>query len=164
MTDMNRIGVCCIAVVTVALLGCTPPPATDSPAETSVEADLAAVREVLADTEQRFNSGDLDAFMPVFAPDAIILAPSTPDVVGFEAIRKMYGDAMAQVDMQVHFSTTEVQVFGDLAYERGAYTLQVSDKASGAVTQEIVNRHIHIFKRQPDGSWKTWRLMVNVSG
>ncbi len=63
--------------------------------------------------------------------------------------------------MKVAFSTEEVEVFGDLAYERGTYTLQVLDKTDGQVTQEIENRHVHIFRRQADGSWKTWRMIVN---
>jgi len=26
---------------------------------------------------------------------------------------------------------------------------------------QLGGRHIHIFRRQPDGSWKGWRLMEN---
>jgi ketosteroid isomerase-like protein len=27
--------------------------------------------------------------------------------------------------------------------------------------QAVMGRHIHIFRRQADGSWKGWRLMEN---
>jgi uncharacterized protein (TIGR02246 family) len=159
--SLGRYGIAVLMAVTLA--GCATPPAADPIAPVSTEADETAIRQVLADTQQRFNAGDLDAFMPVFASDAVIMAPSAPDVVGFEAIRTMYRDAFEQVAMQVNFSTDEIEVFGDLAYERGTYTLHVSDKASGEVIQEVENRHIHIFRRQADGSWKTWRMMVNVA-
>jgi ketosteroid isomerase-like protein len=68
---------------------------------------------------------------------------------------------MQTTAMNVHFSTEELAVAGDLAYEHGTYTLKLSDKASGKVLQEVKNKHVHIFKRQPDGSWKTWRMMTS---
>jgi ketosteroid isomerase-like protein len=63
--------------------------------------------------------------------------------------------------MTVHFATEEVAVAGDLAYEHGTYTLKVVDKTSGKVLQNVKNKHAHILKRQPEGSWKTWRMMVS---
>ena len=38
---------------------------------------------------------------------------------------------MAQVKLGARFNTEEIRVLGDLAYERGTYTLTVSDKATG---------------------------------
>jgi uncharacterized protein (TIGR02246 family) len=123
-------------------------------------ADEAAIRQTLAKTVQRINQGDI-GFVDVFAKDAKIIAPSAPDIVGFDAIRSMYSGLMQTTAMNVHFSTEEVAVAGDLAYEHGTYTLKLSDKASGKVLQEVKNKHVHIFKRQPDGSWKTWRMMTS---
>jgi ketosteroid isomerase-like protein len=76
----------------------------------------------------------------------------------------MYGGLMEKAAMNVHFSTAEVVIAGDLAYERGTYTLRVTDKASGLTLQDVKNKHVHIMRRQPDGSWKTWRMMVNSAG
>jgi ketosteroid isomerase-like protein len=56
--------------------------------ETSA-ADEATVRQTLARMEQRINQGDL-GFVDVFAKDAVIIAPSVPDIAGSEAIRAMY--------------------------------------------------------------------------
>lgn len=114
----------------------------------------------LADTEQRINQGDL-GFVNVFAKDAAIIAPSAPDIIGFDAIRTAYAEAMKQASMEVHFSTKEVVVAGDLAYERGTYTLRMVDRKTGQVLQDAKNKHIHILKRQPGGAWKTWWMMVN---
>jgi ketosteroid isomerase-like protein len=103
--------------------------------------------------------GDL-AFVDVFAKDAGIISPSAPDIVGSDAIRAMYAGLMEKTSMNVHFSTEEVAIAGDLAYEHGTYTLRMIDKASGQILQDVKNKHVHIMKRQPDGSWKTWRMMV----
>ena len=122
--------------------------------------DEAAVRQFLANTEQRINAGDI-GFVDAFAKDAVIIAPSTPDIVGYDAIRAMYAGLMKQDSITVHFTSTEVSIAGDMAYEHGTYSLRLVDKQTGKVLQDVRNKHVHILKRQPDGSWKTWRMMVN---
>jgi len=140
-----------------ALVGCTAKPTA---AAAGTDADEAAVRQTLVEVERQINQGDL-GFVNVFAKDAVIIAPSAPDVAGIDAIRAMYSGAMEKTVMNVHFSTEEVTVAGDLAYEHGTYTLKITDKASGQTLQDVKNKHVHILKRQPDGTWKTWRMMVN---
>jgi ketosteroid isomerase-like protein len=150
-----------LATVLIAILGgCAAQPAATSGGQDRKEADEAAVRRTISDIEQRINRGDL-SFVDVFAKDAVIIAPESPDIVGFDAIHALYAGIMKQSSMTVHFSTEEVAVAGDLAYERGTYKLKIADKASGKVLQDVKNKHIHIMKRQPDGAWKTWRMMVN---
>lgn len=144
-----------VVAMAAPLVGCSGKPTAATPS-----ADEAAVRETLAKVERQINQGDL-AFVDVFAKDAVIIAPSAPDVVGFDAIRSMYAGLLEKTAMNVHFSTEEVAVAGDLAYEHGTYTLKMTDKASGQTLQDVKNKHVHIMKRQPDGSWKTWRMMVN---
>ena len=143
-----------VAALAATLSGCEAKPAP------SREADEAAIRSLLTDTEQRVNKGDIE-FVNAFAKDAVIIAPSSPDIAGYDAIRSMYEGVMKQDSMAMHFSTEEVEIAGDLAYERGTYTLKISDKTSGKVLQDVKNKHLHILKRQPDGTWKTWRMMVN---
>ena len=150
-----------IAAMVIALSGCSSNPATTSgPAQE--RADEAAIRRTLGDIEQRINQDD-PGFVDVFAKDAVIIAPGAPDVVGFDAIRTMYTDLMKHASMAVHFSTDEIAVAGNLAYERGTYTLKITDRATGSVLQDVRNKHLHIMKRQPDGTWKTWRMMVSTA-
>jgi uncharacterized protein (TIGR02246 family) len=153
-----------LAVAAATLAACTTKPdpgiaqAEHSYTEQS-RADEAAIRQLLANVEKQINAGDL-GFVSVFAKDAVIIAPSDPDVKGYDAIRALYEGIMKQASMTVHFSTEEVAVSGILAYEHGTYTLRIADKKTGKVLQDAKNKHVHIFKRQPDGSWKTWRMIV----
>jgi uncharacterized protein (TIGR02246 family) len=140
--------------------GCAARPAAAISAADQTKADEAAIRRTLTETEQRINRGD-PGFVDVFAADAVIIAPGAPDIAGFEAIRSLYSGMMQQASMTVHFTTEEIAVAGELAYEHGTYTLRISDKKSGKVLQDGTNKHVHILKRQPDGAWKTWRMMVN---
>src|SRR5579872_4546597 len=110
-----------LALTAIALTSCATKPADHA------KADEAAVRGLLADVEQRINKDDI-GFVNAFAQDAVIIAPSSPDVTGLDAIRTMYAGLMKQDSMAVHFSTEEVTVMGDFAYEHGTYTLRISDK------------------------------------
>ena len=148
------------AALAVVLSGCAPNRAAATGAPDQPNTEEAAIRRTIANLEQRINQGD-PGFVDIFAKDAVIIAPAAPDIVGFDAIRTMYTDMLKQDSMTVHFSTDEVMVAGDLAYERGTYTLKIADKASGRVLQNVKNKHLHILKRQPDGTWKTWRMMVS---
>jgi uncharacterized protein (TIGR02246 family) len=124
-------------------------------------ADVATVQAFISHIQQTFNSGDFESFMSVFTDDAIQLAPAAPDAIGKHAIRAVYENALATNDIKVEFHTAEIRVFGDLAYERGTFTIHISKKSDGSHVADITNRHVHILRRQPDGSWKTWRMMVN---
>ncbi len=148
-----------LAVAALTLTACATKPDPTIAQAAQSRADEAAVRQLLANVEKQINAGDL-GFVNVFAKDAVIIAPSAPDIKGYDAIRALYEGMMKQASMTVHFSTEEVAVSGNLAYEHGTYTLRIADKKTGKVLQDVKNKHVHIFKRQPDGSWKTWRMIV----
>lgn len=140
-----------------ALAGCT----TSTSQQTTPKAiEDAAVRRTLADVEKRINASDL-SFIDVFTNDAVIVAPGAADVVGGDSIRALYTDLLKQASITVHFSTDEVVVADNLAVERGTYTMVIADRTSGKIIQDVKNKHMHIMRKQRDGSWKTWRMMVN---
>jgi ketosteroid isomerase-like protein len=98
----------------------------------------------------------------VFTEDAVQFNPGMPDVVGRDAIRRLYADALSQNDIKVQFHTREVVVAGDIAYEGGTYDIILkprNDPKAASIT--VTNRHVHVLKRQADGAWKTWRMMTN---
>ncbi len=43
----------------------------------------------------------------------------------------------------------------------GSFTVEAQDPKTQAWAPVATARHVHIFKRQSDGSWKGWRLMEN---
>lgn len=132
-----------------------------APNTRSSTADEDSVRAFLTHVQQSFNSGDLDTFMQVFTEDTVQLAEGLPDTVGRPAVRKGYEQALADNDIKVEFHTQEIKVAGDLAYERGTYTLHIKRRSDGAHLADVTQRHIHVLRRQADGSWKTWRMMTN---
>jgi uncharacterized protein (TIGR02246 family) len=146
-----------------ALAGCGNQQQAATASADTTQKDVEAIRAFLTEIEQSFNGGQIDAFMPMFTEDAVLSPQGSPDIAGAAAIRAVYEGAMNQVNMQVKFDTKEVTVFGDLAYESGTFTVKSADKTSGQSLGEVTSRHIHIFQRQKDGKWKTWRMMTNSS-
>jgi ketosteroid isomerase-like protein len=145
--------------LTLLLAGCTQKPAPATAAD--LAAQEAEVRQFLTHVEDSFNSGNFDEFMKVFASDAIQLSPNEPDTVGADAIRKAYETALATMDIKVKFHTDEIVVSGPYAFERGTYELDIRNRVDGAQVAKVINRHIHILKKQADGQWQTWRMMTN---
>lgn len=124
---------------------------------------IAAVKRQLAISEEAFNSGDVDRAVTIFADDAVVIAGSQPVVEGRQAIEQVYRDLMGAYDFMFKLHTIEMVHAGDLVYERGDYTLKLVDKTTGDIFADLHNNHMHIFRKQPDGSWKTWRMMTNTA-
>jgi ketosteroid isomerase-like protein len=92
----------------------------------------------------------------------IVSGPGAPEILSKEAWRQGLLATLPQdIKLTLRFDTQEIEVSGDLAYERGTYAVEVRDPATNAAQPLLSGRHIHIFKRDADGSWKGWRLMEN---
>lgn len=125
-------------------------------------ADIAAVKRLLANGEAAFNAGNLALGVSAFADDGIIIPAGNPVIVGIAVIENAYLGLLAAFDLKMALHSEEFVHAGDLIYERGNYTMDLLDKNSGELVQGVHNNHIHIFKRQSDGQWKTWRMMTNA--
>jgi uncharacterized protein (TIGR02246 family) len=124
-------------------------------------ADEAAIRHVLDEVASTFNSGDYEAMFALYRDDVVISSPGQPDIVGKEAWRAGLSALPAGVKMKMRFDTQELEIDGDMAYERGTFLIEMEDAATKAMVPVVTARHIHIFRREADGSWKGWRLMEN---
>ena len=63
-------------------------------------------------------------------------------------------------DINLISTTEEIIVSGDWAFDRGPYTVTFTPKAGGEPMRDS-GRGMDFFKRQPDGSWKTYREIWN---
>jgi len=157
MHAIFRRGIAATVLAALLLAGC----GGDKPVAVDKAADEAAIRQLLADVGRHFDAGDYEAMLALYTDDVVVTAPGTPDTIGKAAWRKGIETTLPQgVKMKLRFDTQEIEIGGDLAYERGTFVVEVLD-AAGAPQPVAGGRHIHMFKRQADGSWKGWRLMEN---
>jgi uncharacterized protein (TIGR02246 family) len=124
-------------------------------------ADETAIRHVLDEISSTFNAGDYEGMFALYRDDVVVSSPGQPDIVGKEAWRAGLSALPAGVKMKMRFDTQELEIDGDMAYERGTFLIEMEDAATKAMVPVVTARHIHIFRREADGNWKGWRLMEN---
>ena len=106
------------------------------------------------------NSGRVNDVLPLYAPDAIVLAPNAPPMVGHDAIRQFWGAAANMKMSGVTLTTDQVEVHGDVAIETGSYTMTLTPPGASAPMNDR-GKYMVVWKRQGDGSWKIYRDMFN---
>lgn len=116
--------------------------------------DRAAIEAALRQWPSDFNAENLPAVCGLFADDAVLIYPDSPDRDHQEFCDRM----RQQFDSTNRFTydvpdIREVIVDGDLATVRLIWKLTVSD-ASGTVLETVEENGLDVFRRQPDGSWK----------
>ena len=130
--------------------------------EASVDADVAAVKELIDEWVQLYNAEGFDRLVSTFyAEDAILIAPDIPVRKGKEAIllgyNRFYESNKDHVDSSF---AEEVRVSGNLAAAWGIDTGTSTPRRGGEPIKYSVN-WLMAFERQTDGTWKCLYEMWN---
>jgi ketosteroid isomerase-like protein len=153
----------CVVVVTllIALTGCDP---TEQSQRTTLESDLAAIQEVNEKTLRALNEGDLELLNAMVADNHIMMIPGRPEMVGKPAIEASNRNLVESWNNVEIWTPAETVVAGDWAYQRGGYDITLTPTREGVEPIRSVGKYIHIYQRQPDGSWLMIRDMFNSNG
>lgn len=132
-----------------ALVACAPRPAT-----VDTSADVAAIKTAQDHELAAVASGNVDSAAAVYTADVRMMPPDEPAVNGADALRSWVGAMYQEATFSGRYTSSDVQVAGDWGISHYVGELTVTPKAAGGkpVTQTL--KGIHIFQRQPDGSWK----------
>ena len=146
------------ACAALALAGCgtTPPRPT-------LDADLAAIAAFNEQYLKAINDGDIAALSALTTERHIMLAPNREPIVGKAANDAANGRVFEQFHIDETWTPVETVVDGDLAYQRGTFTVAATPKAGGE-TNTVSGAFLRIYERQPDGAWRMTRDMFNTSG
>jgi ketosteroid isomerase-like protein len=125
----------------------------------SNEADLAALASYNKRYLQSINDGDIKTLSSLTSEEHIMLPPGR-QVVGKAANDAANGKAFELNNFEEHWYPLETVVSGDIAYERGTYTVDAAPKAGGD-KRHVAGSFLRIYRRQPDGGWKMIRDMFN---
>lgn len=155
-----RVGASCAVVL--ALAACAKSPVAPQYDKAADEAEIRAIIDGIA---RDFSFSDTSGMSRYYADDAVFLGLDSPEQNGLSQWREDVARIALDIppDQQASFlmQSDEIEIAGDLAYERGTYTIQQPD--SSGTLRPWTFRHIHIFKRQADGHWKAWRMMENAA-
>lgn len=155
---MDRTASRAVSALAALLLvaGCTP-----SVAEDTSEADLQAITQIRESEIRAFSAGDRDALNEIFAEDAVVIPPGQPAVEGVEARNAWLDDLYSQVSVEGSYTDSQVTLAGDHAFERLGFVLRMTPVGGGDPVEEV-GRGLHVYERQPDGSWRIVLDIWNV--
>ncbi|HMB92187.1 MAG TPA: DUF4440 domain-containing protein [Rhodothermales bacterium] len=145
-----------LTVLVLALVGCagTSPNTLQATAEADVAAVRADIEALNALWARAYVEGTTAAAVSsIFAEDAIRIAAGREPIHGRAAIqeRARTNPRFREADIEL----LELEVSGDLAFTREAYSITTEQGETGT-GQSLV-----VWKRQADGSWKIHRIMFD---
>jgi uncharacterized protein (TIGR02246 family) len=118
-------------------------------------AAIARVRDAMTDADNR---ADAEAFGPALADDVVIMAPGMPPLIGRETCLAFVREVFASYPKR-HIEETidEIEVSGDLAFERASFVQTVDDPELGGPVREC-GMALRVYRRSSDG-WKAARII-----
>lgn len=153
-----------IFVLGTTLAGCVPPDtgttaASDSASDAS-DADVAAIRDLIARTEAANKAADTLGWVALFEEGAVYMPPGAPAVTTREGLEETAAAGFGPWAADVRITPAEIVVDGDWAFARSDVSGTVTSREDGEAFPVDV-KQIAIYHRQPDGSWKIARLITN---
>jgi len=123
------VAVAAALIATASLAGCA-----TQPKKPSTATDEAAIAEFNQRYLKAINDGDSATLASLTLPEHIMIAPGRPPLVGKEANDAANARAAQMFKIEEHWTPLETVISGDLAYQRGTFTVAASPKAGADST------------------------------
>jgi len=123
----------------------------------SAEEVQAQIERHNSNLQEWYAAGQIDKVAAVFTKDAWQMPPNNPPLVGREAIRAYWSEAMSWGRWTFELSAQSVEVSGPMAVERGKYVLNFTpgDNApEGMGAFEDRGNYLVHWRRETDGAWR----------
>jgi ketosteroid isomerase-like protein len=117
------------------------------------EGDRVEIQKATAELLAAVNSSDDRRLLAVWSDDGVLMPPNHAVVRGRADLEEYFKERFSRTGFRFAFTFSDIQLAGDLAFERLAYTAVILP-AGGAQPVEDAGKGLHVYRRQPDGSWK----------
>ena len=124
------------------------------------EEDLAAITAFNAKYLKALNDEDIETLASLTTEDHILISSGRAPTVGKAANDAANARVFKQFDIVETWTPVETVVDGNLAYQRGTFTVEATPRAGGSTTKTSGN-FLRIYRRQPNGEWRMTRDMFN---
>ena len=124
------------------------------------ETDLAKVKAIPAMAEEAINSNNFEAWLDLFDENAQVMFIDSKTLNGREEMARELKKFWVNIESDYTLNHAETRLIGDFAFGIGDITGQEKNLKTGKITK-INSREMVIFKKQSNGDWKVFRIMVN---
>jgi ketosteroid isomerase-like protein len=107
--------------------------------------------------ETALNANDIDTILSLYGSEPVFMPQNAPAMVGLAAVRAAYEQVFATIQLDVRFTTHEIDANGDTAWARTSSSGRTRVLAADVVVDEG-NNELFVFKRT-DGEWKIHRYL-----
>jgi ketosteroid isomerase-like protein len=121
------------------------------------EADRTAIRQADENDMKLMNAKDWKGDLVLYEEDSIVLPPNQAPVQGKAAIQAW--DEAFPPFSNFEEQSLEIEGRGNLAYDRGTYSMTVTP--AGAAAIEDHGKYLTIWRKQAGGLWKISRIIYN---
>ena len=135
------------------IVGCQQGEKAAGESNADVEADIQAIKDIVADINAAVSAADIDTIMSIYADDAVRIPPKEPAAIGKEAIQRDAQKMFEEMSPQEKDVVKDVQVSGNLAVAHIAWSALITPKAGGEPFDANGN-WILVFKRESGEAWK----------
>ena len=143
------------------MLGAVVAACSEPATQQSQAADLAAIAAVNARTLEALNSGDWARLNEITDDDYVAIVRGTP-TSGRERLEAANRRFLEQWKDQEAWLPEETIIDGDLAFQRGSFTMTLTPRQGGDA-RSLAGTYLHIYQRKPDGSWALTRAMAETA-
>jgi uncharacterized protein (TIGR02246 family) len=119
----------------------------------AAEKDRVAIRKTTAELLASVNASDADRCLAVWAADGVLMPPHHPSVQGHQAIVEYFRGLFSRSQFRFTFMSSNIHIAGDTALERVTYRATVWPGGDSPPIEDV-GKGLHVFGRQPNGSWK----------
>jgi ketosteroid isomerase-like protein len=115
--------------------------------------DRVAIKRATEALLNAVNKSDLPGVVDIWADDGVLMPPHHPGVHGRIEIQRYFSRLFQQSRFTFSFPKSSIEVTGDLALERLEYSATMSPLGGGQAISDV-GKGLHVFRRQPSGSWQ----------
>ena len=120
-----------------------------------VEADIAAIKEVLKKYEETVNAGDFDSWISLWVDDGVRMPPGATSKIGITQITDEMKPVFEQFKMTASIEIEDAKVFGDIGLTTCSGKISMTPKTGGDTIAVLPDaKALTIYKKQDDGNWK----------
>ena len=144
----------------VTIVSCAPAAEEAVEEAATTEADVEAINSQRDEFITLNNANDAAGLASLYTNDAMLMPPNQEAVSGKQEIQSWFQTTFDQFTSEITLASEELEVGGDWAFDRGAYLIVLTPKASGEAAEDR-GKYITILRKQADGSWKMARDIWN---